>query len=57
MWLPAPTTEGVNEFSALVKAEFGVELEPSEALELATRVLQIHLIKLYESSDLRKEIL
>ena len=57
MWLPIPSPKGVEEFKALVKAEFGVELEPSEALELATRVLQIHLIKLYESSDLRKEIL
>lgn len=38
--LPHPTPEGVQEFARLYLREFGVELKPTEALELATRTLQ-----------------
>ena len=38
--LPRPTPEGIQEFARLYLREFGVELEPTRALELATRTLQ-----------------
>lgn len=38
--LPQPTPQGVQKFTRLYREKFGVELEPKEALELATRTIQ-----------------
>ena len=56
MWLPVPSASGVESFKALVLAEFGVELNDEDAREVATRVLQIQVMKLYENGNLREEI-
>ena len=44
MWLPVPSPAGVKRFQRLVNEEFGLELSSEDALELATRVLQIRLL-------------
>ena len=48
MWLPAPSPDGVKRFQRLVTEEFGLELSSEDALELATRVLQIHPMQTWE---------
>lgn len=56
MWLPAPTPEGVELFRAMVRDEVQLELDERAALELATRVLQIQVAKLYEERRLRQKV-
>lgn len=56
MWLPVPTPKMVDEFRALVRREFQLELTEAEALDLATRFLQIYFLKTYAYRDLRPQI-
>lgn len=50
LFLPHPTPQGVAEFRDLYRCQFGVELSPQQALELATRTL--HLVWLGTHSPL-----
>ena len=53
--LPHPTPEGVAAFVELYQRKFGVELEANQALELATRTLQLAYLSMtpcpYASSN------
>ena len=56
MWLPTPSPKHVEQFKALALAEFGLELTPGEALDVATRLLHIHFILTYAYRPLRPKI-
>ena len=49
--MPVPSPDGVKRFQKLLKEKFGIELSGVEALELATRVLQIHLMQTWERRE------
>lgn len=48
--LPTPNAEEIAAFTSLYKREFGVELEPDVAADLATRLLRIAYIKSFSPS-------
>ncbi len=56
MWLPVPSKQGIDSFRELVHRELGIEMNDEDAREVATRVLQIHLMKLYEDRHLRSQV-
>jgi len=45
MRLPVPNAQEVESFRLLYKRRFGVSLSPEDALEVATRFLQLHFLK------------
>ncbi len=47
MSLPIPNSREVEAFKTLYSKEFGVDLSPQEALEVATCTLQIFYLKHY----------
>jgi hypothetical protein len=56
MWLPVPTPEMVNEFRALVREHFALELDEKAATRAATQLIQIHYLLAYANRDLRPQI-
>jgi len=47
MSLPIPNSQEVEAFKTLYSKEFGVDLNPQEALEVATCTLQLFYLKHY----------
>jgi hypothetical protein len=56
MWLPTPSTQAVEQFQALAREEFDLELDMKEARLAATKLLQIHYLLAYAYRDLRSKI-
>jgi hypothetical protein len=49
MNLPVPTKEQAEEFRRIYENEYGIALTPEEAMDGATRVLQLYYIVTYYS--------
>jgi len=55
MTLPIPRLEEISAFKALYKSKFSLELSSEEALEVATKALQLYYVKHHALLHLRKE--
>jgi len=56
MWLPIPSPEAVESFRVRLKKEFNLEVSDEDALEVATRLLQVWIVKWCEERDLRAKV-
>lgn len=53
MYLPTPSPEHVASFKKILAEEFGIEVDDTEALRLATNLLQIYFLLPYAKKHVR----